>query len=144
MQYTGWENDFQKAQNSGIQALKSLYLAQEKLNKVENQKFLRWFKRIPIQKNRKNLWGENTVILLANARRDMEFFQMILQATEICDELQAEIQCFLSYADFFFYGFTGGYLKLSEIEDARLQVEEAIDRVQSILLQMEHCQEKLE
>lgn len=137
MQYTGWKNDFQKVQNSGKQALKSLYLAKEKLNIVENQKLSGLLEKISVQKRRNHFRMESTSVSLTNARHDMESFQMVLQDAEISEDLQADIHCFLSYADFFFYEFTEGNLKPAQIEDARLQVEDAIERVEYILSQME-------
>lgn len=65
-----------------------------------------------------------------------------MQNSEFCTELQADIHCFLSFADFFFYGFAEDHLQASEIGDARLQVEDAIERVEYILAQMEHSRKK--
>ena len=138
MQYTEWKNDFQKVQNSGNQALKSLYLAKDKLNIMEHQKLRGFFEKMPVTKKRKHFWMNATSVALNNARHDMESFQMVLQDAEISDDLQADIHCFLSYADFFCYEFTEGHLKPAQIEDARLQVEDAIERVGYILSHMEH------
>ena len=47
-----------------------------------------------------------------------------------------EVGSFLSFADFFFDGFVADYLVQSKISEAKEQVSDAIDKVESILKEL--------
>ena len=81
---------------------------------------------------------QETLTSLMKARQNMEAFQNVLQEPGIFSVLPVDIQCFLFYADFFFYEPAEEYLKPAKLEEARLQVEEAIERVREILMHLKH------
>ena len=138
MQYQMISRELQKVRETGTQTLDSLYQAREKLNRKRNQKFLQLTAKIPGHKKRSELRKQETLTSLMKARQNMEAFQNVLQEPGIFSVLPVDIQCFLFYADFFFYEPAEEYLKPAKLEEARLQVEEAIERVREILLLLKH------
>ena len=138
MQYQMISRELQKVRETGTQTLDSLYQAREKLNRKRNQKFLQLTAKIPGHKKRSALRKQETLTSLMKARQNMEAFQNVLQEPGIFSVLPVDIQCFLFYADFFFYVPAEEYLKPAKLEEARLQVEEAIERVREILMHLKH------
>ena len=138
MQYQMISRELQKVRETGTQTLDSLYQAREKLNRKRNQKFLQLTAKSPGHKKRSALRKQETLTSLMKARQNMEAFQNVLQEPGIFSVLPVDIQCFLFYADFFFYEPAEEYLKPAKLEEARLQVEEAIERVREILMHLKH------
>ena len=71
--------------------------------------------------------------LMEEAKERLQRFQRELFDVDVPQEFQMEISGFLSFADFFFDGIVADYLVQSKINDAREQVDDAIERVRKIL-----------
>ena len=75
----------------------------------------------------------NASASLEEARYDLQIFQRELSDVHIPQNLQINVNGFLSFADFFLDGLIADYLVQSRINDAREQVEDAIERVEMLL-----------
>lgn len=74
--------------------------------------------------------------LMAQARSDVRRFQKELKDVQGYMDLRMEIGGFLSFADFFFDGIIADYMVQSKIENARTQVNDAINLVEGLLASM--------
>ena len=70
---------------------------------------------------------------LEEARYHLQIFQRELSDVCIPQELHINVNGFLSFADFFLDGLIADYLVQSRINDAREQVDDAIERVEMLL-----------
>lgn len=74
--------------------------------------------------------------LMVQARSDVRRFQKELKDVQGYMDLRMEIGGFLSFADFFFDGIIADYMVQSKIENARTQVNDAINLVEGLLASM--------
>lgn len=70
---------------------------------------------------------------METAKRDLQRFQKEVGDVNIPTDMRIEVSSFLSFADFFFDGLVSDYLVQSRITDARGQVEEAIQYVETLM-----------
>lgn len=127
------KNSEMKIQETGRILLRSLYQARRKIHNMRRQRTFRVFGRYLSSSEKKRTKKEEAYTSLAAARKDIELFQAELQLTDVTGELEKEVHCFLSFADFFFYGELEDYLTWQTVEESCTQVEDAIVRVESIL-----------
>ena len=73
---------------------------------------------------------------IEDAKQLMQIFQRELQDINVPLDVKMEVGGFLSFADFFFDGFIVDYMVQSKISDAREQIEDAIFRVESLLVEL--------
>lgn len=73
---------------------------------------------------------------IENAKYCLNQFQMELRDVAAYPTVQIEIGDFLTFADFFFDGIIADYMVQSKIVNARKQVDDAIERVEQILYQL--------
>ena len=71
--------------------------------------------------------------LMEQAKSDIQRFQRELRDVQVSLDLRMEIGSFLSFADFFLDGLVADYMVQSKIADAREQVDDAINRIETIL-----------
>lgn len=132
------ENDIMRmeimeAVTAGERALRSLYAAQEKLNSAGNWGILDLFGGGFLTGMIKHSKIGDASVHIETARNDLQIFQRELKDVDVPMNIRMEIGGFLSFADFFFDGFIADYLVQSKIADARNQVDDAIQRVESLL-----------
>lgn len=129
--------EVREARDAGARALQSLYAAKEKLASAG-----RWgiwdmlgggFFTDMVKHSKIN----DSVMYLESAKRDLAVFQRELKDVHVPLELRIDISSFLAFADFFFDGLVADYLVQSKIKDAREQVEDAIQRVEYLLGELE-------
>jgi len=70
---------------------------------------------------------------MEQAKSDIQRFQRELRDVQVSLDLRMEIGSFLSFADFFLDGLVADYMVQSKIADAREQVDDAINRIETIL-----------
>ena len=68
-----------------------------------------------------------------HARRDLVIFERELRDVHLSDELDIDVDDFLTAADFFFDGAVADYLVQRKISKAKKDVARAIDEVQEVL-----------
>lgn len=123
----------QEAILAGEDALESLIAAQERLSSAKSwgvfDMFGGGFIASMVKHSKMNVAAE----LMEEAKERLQRFQRELFDVDVPQEFQMEISGFLSFADFFFDGIVADYLVQSKINDAREQVDDAIERVRKIL-----------
>ena len=73
---------------------------------------------------------------MEEAKRNLTIFQKELRDVNGTYNLSLDIGGFLSFADFFFDGVIADYLVQTKINDAKIQVRDAIQSVSGILAQL--------
>ncbi len=123
----------QEAINAGKQALQYLYDAREKLGSAKNWGIYDMLGGGLISTAFKHSKMDEASYFIEQAKRYLLIFQRELKDVQVFPNLQMEISSFLSFADFFFDGLVADYLVQSKITEARKQVQDAIDYVESTL-----------
>lgn len=131
--------EIREAIYAGEQALKSLELAQAKLNSARNWGFADLLGGGFIVDMIKHSKMNDAIRLMEQAKRDLHTFQRELRDVNAYANLSLDIGGFLSFADFFFDGIVADYLVQSRIANAREQVNDAIYMVKNILTRLK-CQ----
>ena len=75
--------------------------------------------------------------MVQQARNDLKQFRKELTDVDSIAEFHVETGGFLTFADYFLDSFLMDWLVQSKIQDAKRQVEDAIERVEKILRQLE-------
>ena len=128
--------EIQEAIYAGERALSSLGAAQANLNSAKNWGILDLFGGGFITDMFKHSKMGNAASCMEEAKRDLQIFERELRDVNVSMNLRMEIGGFLTFADFFFDGLVADYLVQSKIADARAQVDEAIHRVESLLVDL--------
>ena len=84
----------------------------------------------------KHMKINNASRCVEEARRDLDAFRSELGDLRDIDGLNVDISGFLTFADFFFDGVIADYLVQTKINDAKIQVRDAIQSVSGILAQL--------
>lgn len=80
---------------------------------------------------------------MEEARYQLQLFQKELQDIEIPAEFHMEVSEFLCFADFFFDGLIADWMVQSKINHAQEQVEEAIEKVNSIVQDLKKWEQQV-
>ena len=123
----------QEAILAGEDALESLIAAQERLSSAKSWGVFDMLGGGFIASMVKHSKMNEAAELMEEAKERLQRFQRELFDVDVPQEFQMEISGFLSFADFFFDGIVADYLVQSKINDAREQVDDAIERVRKIL-----------
>lgn len=124
---------------AGTRALGSLRNAQECLNSARNWGIADIVGGGLFSTLVKHSKMDDAAEYLEKARVDLKRFQKELRDVNVAMDLRMEINSFLSFADIVFDGLVADYLVQTKINEARGQVEEAIDRVESLLVDLRRC-----
>lgn len=127
------KREIQEAINAGERALSSLQMAQDNLNSAKNWGLVDLFGGGFFTNMIKHSKMGDAVSCMETAKGDLQNFEKELRDVRVSTELRMEIGGFLTFADFFFDGLVADYLVQSKIADARAQVNEAIQRVETLL-----------
>lgn len=130
------KREMQEAIWAGESALCSLRAAQEKLNSARNWGIVDLLGGGFITDMVKHSKLNDASAYVEQAKRDLLKFQRELKDVSVPVELRIEIGGFLSFADFFFDGLVADYLVQSKIAKSRRDIEDAIERVESILAEL--------
>lgn len=122
-----------EAVQAGERALQSLYAAREQLNSAKNWGLFDIFGGGFFASMIKHSKLDGASASLEEARYHLQIFQRELSDVCIPQELHINVNGFLSFADFFLDGLIADYLVQSRINDAREQVDDAIERVEMLL-----------
>lgn len=128
--------EIQEAVTAGERALVSLRAAQEKLNSARNWGIFDLLGGGFVTDMIKHSKMNDASSCVEQAKRDLLIFQRELRDVQTELNLNIEIGGFLTFADFFFDGLVADYLVQSKIAEAREQVNNAIYRVESLLVRL--------
>ncbi|MFU0827228.1 MAG: Methyl-accepting chemotaxis protein [Lachnoclostridium sp.] len=130
------KKELQEAINAGENALYSLRRAKNSLQSAKNWGLWDIFGGGFLTNIIKHSKLNDASSYMEEARQDLRTFQSELRDINTNINFGIDIGDFLKFADFFFDGFIADYMVQSKINDARRQVDEAIERVESVLAQL--------
>ena len=129
--------DYQREVNEAIQAasraLRSLQQAKESLNSAGNWGIVDLLGGGLISTFVKHSKMKDADELIQQARSDLRCFRRELTDVDAISDFHIETGDFLAFADYFFDGLIADWLVQSRINDAKRQVDNAIQRVEEIL-----------
>ena len=128
--------EMEEAMDAGERALSSLRSAQEKLDSASNWGIFDMLGGGLFSTIIKRSKMDEAQNLMESAKMDLKRFQKELNDVNTSLDLRMEISSFLSFADFFFDGFIADYLVQSKISDAKVQVSDAIYKVEQVLSEL--------
>lgn len=128
--------EMKEAMDAGERALSSLRSAQEKLDSASNWGIFDMLGGGLFSTVIKRSKMDEAQNLMESAKMDLNRFQKELNDVNTSLDLRMEISSFLSFADFFFDGFIADYLVQSKISDAKVQVSDAIYKVEQVLVEL--------
>ena len=125
--------EIREAIRAGERALDSLQEANRQLNSAGNWGLVDIFGGNTISGLMKHMKVNNASRCVDDARRDLATFRDELGDIRDVENLNIDIDGFLTFADFFFDGFVADIFVQSKIRKGQQQVGEAIRRVEDIL-----------
>ena len=128
--------EIREAIQAGERALTSLRKAEEKLTSASNWGLWDIFGGGLISGIAKHNKTNEASSYMEEAKRNLTIFQKELRDVNGTYNLSLDIGGFLSFADFFFDGVIADYLVQTKINDAKIQVRDAIQSVSGILAQL--------
>lgn len=128
--------EINEAIQTGERALTSLKRAEEKLTSASNWGLWDIFGGGLISGIAKHSKMNEASSYMEEAKRNLMTFQKELRDVNGTYNLRLDIGGFLSFADFFFDGVIADYLVQTKINDAKIQVCDAIQSVSGVLAQL--------
>lgn len=132
--------EIREAIEAGETALISLRKAQAQLNSARNwgifDMFGGGFFSSMIKRSKMDDAGQ----CMERAKQDLMRLQKELRDIQVPMDLKLEVSEFLSFADIFFDNIFVDYMVQSKIAEARAQVDDAVFRVESILMDLKNLQ----
>ena len=128
-----YRREVDEAIQAGTQALRSLREARQCLESAGNWGILDLLGGGLISTFVKHSKMDDADRLVQQARSDLKRFQRELMDVDTVAEFHIETRDFLSFADYFFDGLIADWLVQSRINDAKRQVDTAIQKVEEIL-----------
>ena len=128
--------EIREAIRAGERALDSLKEANRQLNSAGNWGLVDIFGGNTISGLMKHMKVNNASRCVDDARRDLATFRDELGDIRDVENLNIDIDGFLTFADFFFDGFVADIFVQSKIRKGQQQVREAIRRVEDIVSQL--------
>lgn len=136
MEENRMKREVQEAVAAGRRALESLREAQKCLDSAKNWGIVDMIGGGFVSTWIKHSKMDDAAGYMEDAKSDMRRFQKELRDVNVSMDLRMEIGSFLSFADLFFDGLVADFLVQSKINEARDQVDEAIARVESLLVDL--------
>lgn len=130
---TDYQREINEAIQAGDQALRSLRQAKECLNSAGNWGIVDLLGGGLISTFVKHSKMKEADDLIQQARSDLRYFSRELMDVDTVSDFHIETGDFLSFADYFFDGFIADWLVQSRINDAKQQVDNAIQKVEGVL-----------
>ena len=137
MENTNYRREIDEAIRAGQQARSSLLQAKDCLKSAGNWGLLDMFGGGLFTTFVKRTRMNDAEELVQQARSDLQQFRKELTDVETIADFHVETGDFLAFADYFFDSFLVDLMVQSKIRDAQKQVEDAIEKVEYILRQLE-------
>lgn len=128
-----YRREVNEAIQAGSQTLASLRQAKECLDSAGNWGILDMLGGGLISTFVKHSKMNDAESLIEQARRDLKRFQRELKDVDTIADFHIETGDFLAFADYFFDGLIADWLMQSRINDAKRQVDSAIQNVEETL-----------
>ena len=136
MENSNYRREIDEAIRAGQRARSSLLQAKDCLKSAGNWGLLDMFGGGMFTTFVKRSKMNDAEQLVQQARSDLNQFKKELTDVETIAEFHIETGNFLTFADYFLDGFLTDWLVQSKIQDAKKQVEDAIEKVEKILRQL--------
>lgn len=136
MSEVDYSRELREAVEAGNEALNYLQKAKESLNSAGNWGLWDMFGGGLLSTFMKHSKMEDANSLIQDARSALRRFQKELTDVDTVADFHIETGDFISFADYFFDGLIADWLVQSRINDAKLQVDNAIQRVNYIMEQL--------
>lgn len=133
------KQEIREAVGAGACALSSLKAAREKLESARKWGFVDLLGGAFVTDVVKHSRMKEAAACIETAKRDLQRFQKEVGDVDIPTDMRLEISNFLSFADFFFDGLVSDYLVQSKIADAREQVDDAINNVETLMVKLKQA-----
>ena len=137
MESLDYRREIDEAIRAGQQARSSLLQAKDCLKSAGNWGLLDMFGGGMFTTFVKRTRMNDAEELVQQARSDLQRFRKELTDVETIADFHVETGNFLAFADYFFDSFLVDLMVQSKIRDAQKQVEDAIEKVEYILQQLE-------
>lgn len=131
------KREVQEVRIAGERALRSFREAQKCLDGARNWGIVDMIGGGLISTLAKHSKMDDAIGYMEEAKADIRRFQKELRDVNVSMDLRMEIGSFLSFADVFFDGLVADFLVQTKINEARDQVDEAIARVESLLVDLQ-------
>ena len=134
--------EIREAIDAGERALISLRAAQDKLNSARNWGIFDMIGGSFFSSLMKRSQIDGASEYMAQAQLDLRRLQKELRDIQVPMDLKIEVSDFLSFADVFFDNLLVDWMVQNKIAEARGQVEDAIVRVESILMDLRNLENR--
>ena len=134
------KREMQEAVQAGERALQSLYAARDKLGSARNWGIFDMVGGGFFSSLMKRSQMDGASQCMERAKQDLRRLQKELRDIQVPMDLKIEVGDFLSFADIFFDNLLVDWMVQSKIAEARVQVEDAIFRVESILMDLRNLE----
>ena len=131
-----YQREIDEAIRAGQRARSSLLQAKDCLKSAGNWGLLDMFGGGMITTFVKRSKMSDAERLVQQARSDLKQFRKELADVETIADFHVDTGNFLTFADYFFDGLLADWLVQSKIQDAKKQVDDAIEKVENILRQL--------
>lgn len=131
-----YQREIDEAIRAGQRARSSLLQAKDCLKSAGNWGLLDMFGGGMITTFVKRSKMSDAEQLVQQARSDLKQFRKELADVETVADFHIETGNFLTFADYFFDGLLADWLVQAKIQDAKKQVDDAIEKVENILRQL--------
>lgn len=132
--------EIREAIEAGETALISLREAQAHLNSARNWGIFDMFGGGFFSSMIKRSKMDDAVHCMERAKQDLARLQKELRDIHVPMDLKLEVSEFLSFADIFFDNLLVDYMVQNKIAEARAQIDDAVFRVESILMDLRNLQ----
>ena len=134
--------EIREAIDAGERAIISLRAAQDKLNSARNWGIFDMIGGSFFSSLMKRSQIDGASEYMAQAQLDLRRLQKELRDIQVPMDLKIEVSDFLSFADVFFDNLLVDWMVQNKIAEARGQVEDAIFRVESILMDLRNLENR--
>lgn len=133
MSNADYQREVNEAIQAGTRALRSLQQARESLNSAGNWGILDLLGGGLISTFAKHSKMNDAERQIEQARSDLRQFRKELTDVDAFADIRIETGDFLAFADYFFDGLIADWMMQSRINDAKKQVDDAIQKVETVL-----------
>lgn len=133
MSNADYQREVNEAIQAGTRALRSLQQARESLNSAGNWGILDLLGGGLISTFAKHSKMNDAERQIEQARSDLRQFRKELTDVDAFADIHIETGDFLAFADYFFDGLIADWMMQSRINDAKKQVDDAIQKVETVL-----------
>lgn len=133
MSNADYQREVNEAIQAGTRALRSLQQARESLNSAGNWGIVDLLGGGLISTFAKHSKMNDAERQIEQARSDLRSFRKELTDVDAFADIHIETGDFLAFADYFFDGLIADWMMQSRINDAKQQVDNAIQKVERVL-----------